>query len=125
MFLLVMVLAAFMAYHVNWIRDRQAVLNQASAVSKAPRPPHFGTMGSWPSSTLPEPEPQPKAPGLLWFFGEEGTAAITLEFTSQIGYSPDDLGDNDRKELDRVKRLFPEAKVQWFNRQNRSIFNRH
>jgi hypothetical protein len=94
MLVVVTAAAVFLAYHANWIRQRRAFLEHAYA--------------SWdPDPTLLDP--LPRAPGLLWLFGEEGRAAVYVDF-GKIGYRTS-LTDREQKELRRVGNLFPEAGI--------------
>jgi hypothetical protein len=58
MFVVVTVVAIFVAYHVNWIRQRHEFLKTEVA--------------TFPSQS------RPSAPGLLWMFGEKGVPNLTV-----------------------------------------------
>ena len=90
MLLLVTVLALFIAYHVNWVRERRAAI------------------ASWESSRwFPSTPPVlAKPPWLLSLFGEPGYGCLWRESSRR-------LGADEEAELERVQRLFPEAKVVW------------
>lgn len=62
LFIVMTVLAVFIAYHANWIRQRRAVV--------------YGKKWSF-CVHLPETV-EHKAPGLLWLFGERGYDRILL-----------------------------------------------
>jgi hypothetical protein len=86
MFAMVAVVAAFFAYHVNWIRERhKAILKYpdyyAEAVERGELPPY-----------------ESKAPMVLRWFGEPGRDWISMR-------------DQDLVEQRRLQRLFPEATV--------------
>lgn len=83
MLLLVTVVACWIGYEVNWIRQRHA----ASADWTA-------TEGFGP-------------PGLLWLFGEKGYSDLERMTFDRS------LTAVEEAELKRVKQLFPEANVTW------------
>ncbi len=94
MFLVAAVVAVFVAYHVNWIRQRREVLDQAVGFR-------------WYSHGEP-----PRAPFMLRVFGEYGFDHIRIRFFSddvqdQIEGGP--FTAEQEADLLRVKRLFPEA----------------
>lgn len=77
------VIAAFISYHVNWIRQRREFAEIDGV--------HIQTV---PSGTKYSRE----APGLLWLFGERGIYQVNLFVDSNA-------------DLERGKELFPEADV--------------
>ena len=100
--------AAFVAYHVNWIRERHAIINntwaeETRALSMDYRDNLDSCMG--------EALPSPPAPGLLWLFDELGYGQILVWFGK---LSPDrgrQLTPEELSSLKQIERLFPEAKV--------------
>jgi hypothetical protein len=90
MLLLVTVVAAFLAYHVNWIRQRRDFLklNNATALE------HDFTRED------PELWEPVSAPGLLWLFGEEGQCGLRIVIMDEAANADD---------RDKAQRLFPEA----------------
>ncbi len=111
LFVVVTVLAVFIAYHVNWIHQRHEFIEVAPERSGyvASRDPY-----------LPNGEPQ-RPPGLLWIFGETGYFEISLKFHWQqlepsvdgamVGMSAPPLDDSDLAIVERCRWLFPEAQV--------------
>jgi hypothetical protein len=107
MFVVVTVFAVFVGYHVNWIRQRQDA--EASA--------------NWYRLSTDESgidlilkKPRPRAPGLLWLFGENGHSQCLLFFgyqpTEHFTYSNRELTPLEQSEVSRIKRLFPEARIE-------------
>jgi hypothetical protein len=99
MLLLVTALAAFLAYHVTWIRQRHQFLGSPRSFSNG--------------LTLKELDPTlptPRAPGLLWLFGEEPQGAIYVNFGDPASWEAG-LTNEQAAELDRVDVLFPEAAI--------------
>ncbi len=80
MFVLMLVVAIFISYHVNWIRQRHEFYRA-----------YLQTTQFSPNPTLVA-----AAPGMLGLFGEEGIYIM-------------DLGDRALAEQMQAKRLFPEA----------------
>lgn len=60
------VLAVFLWYHVNWIQQRRAALED-------------GWIAEYSTATLPTPS----APGLLWLFGEQGYSYLIVDATAE------------------------------------------
>ena len=87
-------LAAFLAYHINWIRERHELVGSESVAA-----------GDGPYHKLGK---EPVAPGLLWLFGE-GAYEYIVVFPSHAGGR---LTANEKAEVEHVVRLFPEAKVE-------------
>ena len=86
-------LAGWLVYELNWIRQRHAFLakNEALRLSRV-------GVGSTSESDL-------KAPGLLWLFGETGNFVVVCV----EGSSVDSLTEADLETIREAKRLFPEA----------------
>jgi len=91
LFLLVAVLAAFLAYHLQWIRSRQQRINDPGLLFVAE-----------------DPSVVVGAPGMLWMFGEPGRALIEVEVQ---GPSLAELSDADLQKGRDLRRLFPEAEI--------------
>jgi hypothetical protein len=81
---------AWVAYSLNWIRERHFVLIHKDGAAMEMKP------GLW---LADKPNGPNSSPGGLWLFGEKGILMITL-----YPEEPD-------AEVDRVKKLFPEADV--------------
>jgi hypothetical protein len=91
LFLLVTLVAVWLGWSLNWIRQRQYVVAHSSVETT-----------SWETG-----EPV-NAPGLLWLFGEPGYYDVRVLF------GPDDPRDNTPAEVafaTGFKDLFPEAQV--------------
>jgi hypothetical protein len=86
MFVVVTVVAIFLGYHVNWIRQRREFLRDRPLLN-----PYDSFLMSGKPVT-------PEAPGLLWLFAERGTNLILI---------PSD-NPNDKQV---AQELFPEAVV--------------
>jgi hypothetical protein len=99
MFVVVTVLAVVIAYHVNWIRQRRAVLAQHYQANWQRSNKAFGI---WPTGWDRE-----ASPGMLWLFGEPAQ-----EFVWVFVEDRNNIAEQDDAELSRVKRLFPESNVE-------------
>lgn len=93
MLAVVTVVAVFVGYHVNWIRQRHALKGAKWIVMS----PNDEAITGW---------PVPKAPGLLWLFGEEGVTQLTVEVDAT---THDAVTDYDLRLVREARRLFPEA----------------
>lgn len=96
LFIVVTVLACWLGYELNWIRQRHEVAAGAT-VSRSV------------SSRTGLPEKR-TAPGLLWLFGEHGYVDVILRFPHRVG---DELTPSEEAELQRAEKLFPEADVNY------------
>ena len=96
LFVVVTIVAGFIAYHANWIRQRR----EAIAV--------YGGIYDVPDEFL-NPDVV-RSPGLLWLFGERGVR----EFRVSLPDTVENAGRwiESHPEVERIKRLFPEAEVQ-------------
>ena len=102
LFVVVTVLCVWLAYHVNWIRQRHDAMTKWNVSTEDP----FGG----------PPNRQP--PGMLWIFGEPGYFWIDLPFPPRDGRR---LTANEKAEVERVSKLFPEAEVDWFIEQPKIV----
>jgi hypothetical protein len=98
MLLLVTVVATFLAYHVNWIRQRRHFIAQEKESAQ---------VRSVPVSYDSDPS-QTRAPGFLWMLGEPGHWAMLV---IAEGESEATLTSHDYERLRIAKQLFPEAKI--------------
>jgi hypothetical protein len=98
-------IAAFLAYHVNWIRRR----HEALAVLVVPSVSNSGQLGSKGPRT--ETYPVIDAPGMLWMFGERGYIILNYDFDFELGPHARPLTQAENYEVERVRVLFPEAKI--------------
>jgi hypothetical protein len=114
MLALVTVLAAFLAYYVNWIQQRHEFLNQSQATWDA-GDTTIGGSSADPikimvrSSIVAGPYRRARrAPLLLWFFGETGYWVVNLLLD---GPTKDNLTETDYQKINEAKRLFPESGI--------------
>jgi hypothetical protein len=94
MLVVVTAVAAFLAYHVNWIRSRHEMLNSGGIAA-----------GDGPSSTISF---DPAPPRMLGWFGEGAYGYIVV-------FPADDdrqLTAAEQAKVRRVAQLFPEAAVE-------------
>jgi hypothetical protein len=90
LFVVVTVFCVWLGYHVNWIHQRRALLNEQNvAVSFAParRPPSFG----------------------LWLLGERGATAVFLQYNGWLGI---EWSEADEARKIRASQLYPEAQIE-------------
>ncbi len=92
LFVVVTAGGCWLGYELDWIRQRRAVLARHNSESV----PLKGPKGF-------------RAPGLLWLFGEQPRAVVPIHFSAN---SQRPLTDEERNELQRIARLFPEAEVE-------------
>lgn len=92
---MVTVVGCWLGYELNWIRQRH------EAASKYDASPGL-SLG--PSMVLTKHQP----PGMLRFFGEEGYLFVGIALPFRQG---EELTPPEEAELQRVRRLFPEAYV--------------
>ena len=97
MLVTVTILAAFVAYHVNWIRERHRLLSDANRAKLAKRIP----TSVFSSEAM-------RAPGLLWLFGESGWSVVTVVLD---GPSDNELTEADLRRVATARHLFPEAEI--------------
>jgi hypothetical protein len=98
MFVAVTVVAIFIGYHVNWIRQRNAERTTFTYLQ--------GLV--WSDSY--DVNPAPEFPWSLRLFGEKPEPLIYI--------ATDPKSERDRQHLERVSRLFPESRVVGTERQN-------
>jgi len=106
MFVVVALAAAIVAYHVNWIRQRQEFLDHAFHEF----PEGFEINGEKTVAPIMwgnNKRANCSAPFFLWLFGEEGHWAIHLRL--------DGPPEADRQKMDRAKQLFPESGIIGFH----------
>jgi hypothetical protein len=107
MFVAIGVVACWLGYELNWIRQRREFMALPN------------TLELNPVQALPG-----RAPAGLWIFGERGYWGIQINFvdpkrgekilrenrlTNSKGHGPHWLNDAERAQIDRAKSLFPEA----------------
>ena len=92
MFVVVTVMAIFIAYHVNWIRQRHRLIVEEDLK----RDGHVSWSGV----------PGVRAPGVLWLFGENG---VNTTFVMVEGEDIDHLTTSDMGRVKKARQLFPEA----------------
>jgi hypothetical protein len=98
LFVVVTVIACWMGYQLNWIRQRHEFVGQRLApVGHSLYPRLVRTDGV-----------AAEAPRTLRLFGERGYAHISIDvFQAGLEHPPDD-----RRELKMARRLFPEAQLE-------------
>jgi hypothetical protein len=104
MFVLVTVVALWLAYEVRWMRAREAFIADEGAAREEHREATW-----WSVAVAVAPgQPPMQAPGMLALLGEQGYAGISF-----LAESPTmrQLTDRDRQRLATARRLFPEAQI--------------
>jgi hypothetical protein len=106
MFVVVTVVAVWLGYQANWIRQRHSVFTPRQL---SPDSDVWVTVARWPAMMEPV-----SAPGAIWIFGEHGEAALTVDFDipsqSGDGRHGKGLTPEEAIEAERIHRLFPETK---------------
>jgi len=94
LFLLVLLcaLGCWFAIEIRWLGQRRQVIEGRGGFSTD-------------TNTV---YPGPRAPSLLWLFGEPGYERLTIKFDGPMPGAG--LSANQQDELTRIRRLFPEAK---------------
>ncbi len=103
---IVALLAVFLAYHVNWIRERRALIAKHKELSEwYGQPMQIAAV-----SVIPR-----DGPGLLWMFGERKIIQLSLigpyEPTGAEGTWTASPGPPKHPDYQRARRLFPEADI--------------
>ena len=102
LFVIVTLVALWLGYELNWIRERRKFLNAPGVFEST----SIDTLG--PNFVIPPPlVPPPRAPGMLRLFGERGVVAIEIPIERQL--FDESLSSDCYKEVQRARRLFPEA----------------
>jgi hypothetical protein len=102
LFVVVTVIACWLGYEFNWIRERHAFVAQQRTLVEA-----------WSLYTESVWHPNDcAAPGLLQLFGEEGHSMLLIWVDSR---DVDDFPAADANRIRRARQLFPEARIQVFN----------
>jgi hypothetical protein len=100
MFVVVTAFACWLGYELNWIKQRHELLTKHQA--------YFTEVGI--DLSQAGPTPAPRAPGLLWLFGERGHAEVDLLFL--IDKEEDRTPPEAFPDVRLAKRLFPEAEIE-------------
>ncbi len=102
LFVVVTVLASWLGYELNWVRQRHQLLNRPDVLH-------------WDQTTvvgvnllvqLPKETP-PRAPGLLWLFGETGI--VELAWLIDESQFDESRSMDSYQEVQLARALFPEA----------------
>jgi hypothetical protein len=89
LFVVVTVLALWLGYHVNWIRERRALLDEPNVTASF--------------------TPMRRAPSIgLCLLGERGANSVFLQYD---GWLSGPLNKADEAQKSRASHLFPEAKI--------------
>jgi hypothetical protein len=102
MFLLLTFVAAPLAYHLHWIRQRHQFLVFVD------RNNHNQVLGEWVNPAIPRNSKTPRAPWLLWLFGEPHQSQIVVSIDNP---DPAAAGEEAQERMQTAKRLFPEATI--------------
>jgi hypothetical protein len=108
-------LVAWAGYSMRWISERHEVIGWGNKLIFNDIQPHVILH---PLVILSEEDKAPRrrgkgkpAPAWLWLFGERGYGEILLNFQRNDGVHERNLDSGEEEELDRIRQLFPEAKV--------------
>jgi len=94
-FVAVTMLCCWLGYELSWLRERHLLVESGEA---AVFPTSTGT--------------RPKAPALLWLFGEEGAGEITLLLVlDEISKPQDGIDLKSLPTYNRVRSAFPEGEI--------------
>jgi hypothetical protein len=102
MFVLVTLVAAFLAYQLNWIRQRHRFLVFVDCNN------HNQVLGEWIRPKTPANSKTLRAPRLLWLFGEPYQSQIVVSIDNA---DPAAAGEDAQERMQTAKRLFPEATI--------------
>ncbi|HEY2840643.1 MAG TPA: hypothetical protein VGJ26_15915 [Pirellulales bacterium] len=117
MFIAVTLVAAFVAYHVNWIRQRHAVMEGRFADEVYVQPWDFSQEIldelfddlTWTPKPAQKFKPPP-GPGLLWLFSERGYPKLDVNFGPPLWHERE-LTSAELLKVEQIQRLFPESKI--------------
>jgi hypothetical protein len=101
LFALVTIVALILTFELNWIRQRREFVEAEKAIHQQ-RDVAMAILNTYPT------EPKPRAPSLLWLFGEEGHANVYV-LGQELDSQKCTVSDMER--LHTAKELFPEATV--------------
>ncbi|HEY1598210.1 MAG TPA: hypothetical protein VGG64_01320 [Pirellulales bacterium] len=108
-------MVAWAGYSMRWIQQRHEVIGWGNELHFNDLQPHVIL---YPRVILSEQDKAPRrrgktnsAPGWLWLFGERGYGEILINFQRYGGVTERDMTPTEDAELDRIRQLFPEAKV--------------
>lgn len=103
--------ALWLGYELNWIRQRHVFLNRQLDMVRAIGP-------DWQDEARPWATQGPRAPGMLWLFGEPGFSRVVLLIRESEQREKAPKGDDGPYvlarpdgEFLRAQRLFPEAEI--------------
>lgn len=104
-------IAGFIAYQLDWIRQRRAVVTR-SGQSVCEFQSLDGAFCGGVCDPREISAPPARAPQLLWLLGEPGYAKVQLHIGAK-GYRTREreLTPDESSEVERIKGLFPEAKI--------------
>ena len=102
MFVVVTLVAAFLAYQLNWIWQRHRFLVFVD------RNDHNQVLGEWIKPKTPGSPKAPRAPWLLWLFGEPCQSQILVSIDNP---DPAAAGEDAQERMKTAKRLFPESQI--------------
>jgi hypothetical protein len=105
MFVVVTLLACWLSYELNWIRQRRAFIAHETAVRYSHRKGKSNVIAFRAKTGSPD------APSGLWLFGEPGYSSVGFVSESHTRTNLKVLTAKDRDRLVIAKRLFPEAVV--------------
>jgi len=96
MLLLVTAIALWLGHERHWITQRHRMLEQREAIEL--------------DYQITQQATPPKAPGMLWLFGEQGIADLRVLLWSDGPTIPDGWCESQERAV-RARRLFPEAGI--------------
>lgn len=101
LFVVVTVLACWLGYELNWIRQRHELLARPDVF-------HLRDSPSFGVNLLVQPSVKTqRAPGLLWMLGESGVRSLDLPIAAERFHASD--CPECQEKVDHAKSLFPEA----------------
>ena len=106
LFVVVTLFGCWLGYELNWLRQRRSFI--ADEVSVRERHPTHDTWSATITLSAARGKTPPRAPGMLWAFGEGGLTTVCV---LAEGIDEQQLTDRDWQRVRQARRLFPEATV--------------
>jgi hypothetical protein len=103
--------SGWIAYQLNWIRQRHALMARHSKMVAVVSNRFPTTEEVEIGDRVAIGKPTCSTPGQLWLFGESAVPQITFHFLSTKGQTKP--SDSEMNEVQLARRLFPEAEIEW------------
>ncbi len=103
LFAVTTVVCVWLGYQLNWMRQRRVFIADETSVRER-HPSH----ARWSATISDRGSTPPRAPGLLWAFGEDGFSEICVLVEASAS---EGLTEGDVARVREARELFPEAMI--------------